>query len=289
MFQDSYLKSFLEIPVVLGVALCQSKLLKSYYFKESLQQSLRKNELTNSIRSTIFALPDDTNFFEFSVQNYHAYLYQLNKEYRFLALVLRDNNVVKSFRAKQLCIRFQEDIDLTIKIFNELSKNDLLSEHFIQEVPAVDNIQKPSQGYGQSNPEIFNELELDLILSALNYLSHFVSNYLGQKITSNFWNISRPENEWLFQFEINCNCEIKFRGDRDNKINSLAILSLREWTRRFMNQCCKLIHDLPKRLEKEIINEDYRKIIAIYTPEYLQEMRNFSDSISESLFGENLL
>jgi hypothetical protein len=289
MLQDAYLKSFLEIPVVLGIALCQAKLVKSYHFKEPLQQNSQNNELINSVRNTIFTLPENIEFLEFSVQDYYAYLYQLNEKYRFLALVLHDNNVVKSFRAKQLCTKLKEDTNLTVKIFNELSNHNFSSEHFIQEVPAFDNTQKSSQSHEHFSKEISDELGLDLILSSLNYLSYFVANYLGQKITSNFWNISRPENEWLVQFEIKYNCEIIFHGDHDQKINSLAILSVREWTRRFINQCCKLIHDLPTRLEKESINEDYRKIISIYTPEYLQEMINFSGSSNESLFGETLL
>ncbi len=289
MLQDAYIKSFLEIPVVLGITLCQAKFVTNSYFKEPLQKDLQKKELIHSIRSIIFGLPEDADFLEFSVQDYYAYLYRLDDKYKILTLVLHDNNVVKSFRAKQLCAKLQEDINLTIKIFDELSNQDSLPEQIIKEVHAGDSVQKFSQIYSHASKKIISEPDLDLILDALNYLSHFVCSFLGPKITSNFWNISRPKNEWLFQFEIKYSSEIIFCGDPDKKINPLAILSVREWTRNFMNQCCQLIRDLPERLEKESINEDYRRIISIYTSEYLQEMSNFSGSSNESLFGDNFL
>lgn len=288
MLQDAYINNFLEIPVVLGIMLCKEKFVTNAYFKELIQESSQKKELASSIRSIIFNLPENTDFQEFSVKDYYAYLYRLNKNHRILVLVLHENNVVKSFRAKQLCQKLQEDINLTVKIFNDLLSKNLLPKNPILADDLGDK--KPSEiaishNYS-SKPN--NEIELSLILASLNYLSKFSCNFLGSKIVSNFWNISRPDNKWLLQFEIKLYAEIIFSGDPQEKVGPIAVLNVREWTRQFMNQCCQLIRDLPERLEKENMNEDYRKIISIYTSEYLKDIQSLEGDSGESLFDDAL-
>lgn len=288
MLHDEYIKNFLEIPVVIGISLCQSKLIASSYFKKEFDERLNKKELTINIKNIISDLPKDLDFFEFSIKDFYGYIYRLDEIYRILIIVVHDNNVVKTFRAKQLCNKLQEDIHQTIKIFNDLSEQSIPNKQFIQENILFDDSRKNKLTYEYISKETYDEPDLDLILAALNYLSQFVCSFLGPKITSNFWNISRPEYEWLSKFEIKYSSSIVFIGDSSQKINPISILHIREWTRKFMNQCCQVIRDLPERLEKEKIDDSYRKIISIYTSEYLQDMNNFSGDSSESLFGDTL-
>ncbi|WP_404786799.1 hypothetical protein [Altericista sp. CCNU0014] len=287
MLQDAYIKSFLEIPVVLGIALCQAKFVSYSYFKEQIQNHPQKSELIKNIRDNIFSSPEDVDFFEFNVKDYHAYVYQLDEKHRILIIVLHENNVVKSFRAKQLQVKLEKDVNLTIQIFKEFSNFDFIPDRFIQ--CTKEKNQKLDSVKNHSEKKSEDEISIIQILDALNFLSHFVCGYLGPKITSNFWNISRPKNEWLKQFEIKFDSEIIFQGNSEEITKALHVLSIREWTRNFMKQCCKLIRDLPERLEKENINGDYRKIISIYTSEYLSEFSKFSVNSDESLFGDELL
>lgn len=292
MLKDAYIKNFLEIPVVLGIALCQEKLVTYYYLKAQIQGHPQKSALINQIRDAVFSAPEDIDFFECSIQNYHAYLYQLNEKYRILTLVLHENNVVKSFRAKQLCTKLQENIDTTLQLFKELSNHHSISGQSIQSIRETDseeNIQEINSIHNDSEKIVDSSLDIGQILNALNLLSQFVCCYLGPKVTSNFWNISRPKDEWLNQFEIKFSSEIIFSGNLEESISPLKTLSIREWTRNFMKQCCQLIRDLPERLKKENINEEYRKIISVYTSEYIHEVSKLSVSSSESLFEDIFL
>lgn len=280
MFLTSYIKSYIEIPLVLGLGLCQSKLLKYNYFKDQVT-----DDLIIQIKNNIFSLNLDNEFNEFEIKNHQIYLYKINSIYTFVTLVFHDNNVIKSFRAKQLQEKFKVDIDATLELFQDLSiQPDLYIA--LGQRPRLDQNQpefNETFDYNPSNSEL--DINIEEALAALNTLSQFICRYLGPKITSNFLNLSQPKDEWIKNFEIKYSATVTFRGDKTEIVKPLKILLLRNWTQNFMRQCYQLVRDLPNKFEKEDLCEKHRKIISIYTSDYLNLENSSSHTENEGLFS----
>ncbi len=292
MLLDSYLSSYLEIPVVLGIGFCQSKLLMYSYLKDQIHEQPETEDLITQIRRSLCHIPESDTFFETPVLNYHLYLYSLGDQYRFLTLVLHENNVIKSFRASQLQQKLQENIQTTKQLFKELStQRSILG----QPISTLQKEQKPEtlgkfSSANNENPSLLDQsIAINEVLAALNALSRFTCQYLGPKITSNYWNLARPKNQWLNNFEIKYSAAIAYRGDRSEAIHPLQILALREWTQNFMKQSNSIVRNLPELFEKEGISESHRKILSIYTSQYLHDHIIPDLDQDESLFGNMIV
>ncbi|MCM1983815.1 hypothetical protein [Lyngbya confervoides] len=297
MHLDSYLRSYLEIPVVLGVALCQDKKPKYLFLDNQLNSCSEKIRLMGRLKEILLTtdkISVDGDPVEMPISNYYLYLYPLDEKHDFLTLVLHENNVIKSFRAKQLQRKLREDIALSLQYFQELStKRSILGQHVgteTRERIASDKSNGKSNGKSNERDSDFTQenLSIDEVLTALNDLSRFVARYLGTKITSNYWNLAKPEDKYLSSFTIRYSAEISYSGQPSDSINPLGILALRKWTQSFMKLCYGVVNDMPERFEKEGINEKYRKIISIYTSDYLHGEGAVTGQ-EESLFGDLLI
>ncbi len=282
MLLDSYIKSYLEISVVLGIGICHSKTIKSLYLNDFINDQPEKDELVVKLNHALFHSSAENDFYEAPLINYHFYLHTLGDQYQFITIVLHDNNVIKSFRAKQLQRKLQEDINLSLDIFKELStKRTLIGK-------PISSLIKDHQSNQLSQEVSVHTVKIEDAVAGLNALSKFARQYVGPKIISNYWNLSKPDKEWLGQFEIKRSGAIVFRGNRADIINPLQILLLREWTQNFMKQCHTIIRDLPERFEKAGLSEEHRKILSIYTSSYLHD-QIISNQQNESLFGDFFL
>ena len=291
MLLRSYVDSYLEIPVVLGVALCQAKVLRYLYLKDLPHSLESPEELIEKTRYTLFRASTDVDFFEAPLLTYYLYLFKLDQKHQFMTIVLHDNNVIKSFRAKQLQQKLQENIRETLRIFKDLSTHEANTGKPLSNPTTISQVEIPLKSGTANSSNSLNvttetATNVDQVLEALNALSQFACQYLGSKITSNYWHLSRPKNDWLQNFDIQYSAEIVFAGNRYDSINPLQILAIRAWTQNFMRKCHTIIRDLPERFEKTGIRDEHRKIIAIYTTNYLHDNSSAAESSNTSLFGD---
>ena len=262
MLLDSYIKSYLDISVVLGIGICHSKVIKSLYLNDCVNQSSERTELVAKLNHTLFNSPSEGDFYEAPFINYHLYLHNLRDQYEFITLVLHDNNVIKSFRAQQLQKKLQKDIKVSLDIFEELStQRTLLGK----------TVTRPTDDKSTHSPEsdFLHNITVEDAVVGLNALSKIVSQYIGPKIIANYLNQSKPNKAWLKKFEIQGSGAIVFQGQYAERINPIQMLSLREWTQNFMKQCQTIILDLPECIEKAGLSDKHRKILSIYTSNYL--------------------
>lgn len=270
MHQD-IIQNFLNIPDVLGIALMQGRVIPYFYIKEQIFSSEKRIDLIRSFRKNVLEVPGLSNALEFQLDDYYAYTFKLNDTLTLLAISHQKSSIVQSMANKILKSAFQEDVDITVKSFESLTKKVL---HSPLPKPVIsDKLNSEKKNAAQFTEELYS---IEECVVTLNDLSQFVCNYLGPKITSNFWIMTRPGREWLSNFQIKSSAKIEFLGSVQTSVSPLQHLFIREWTNAFMNQCSQIIKDLPSRVDQDFLNKKQRKMISIMPHGHLNEISSLS-------------
>lgn len=271
MRQD-ILQSFLKFPEVVGVALMQGRVIPYFYIKEKNFSPEQKLELLRVFRTEALKNPSLSSTQEFKVNDYFAYAHKLSGNMNLLTITTQPSMLVRSAGRNLLKDLLQEDVDRTVKAFEQLTRKVLSPEE-----PSLPTHREPlthpveQQGL-EEIPDSVEEL-----VYILNEMSKIVCSYLGPKITSNFWQITRPKHEWLNHFQIKSSSAIEFNGPLNSSVTPLQHLFVREWTNAFMNQCITIVRDLPSHIDKAFSDKKYRKMVSIVPSQYLSKVGTFSN------------
>lgn len=107
-------------------------------------------------------------------------------------------------------------------------------------------------------------VELKELLTAINSLSQFTTQYLGNAVITNYWKASRPEHEWLKQFQIDRAAQITFANSAQPPHQDLTLEQqqwLREWVARFIERCAKVIRDFPVLVHQSALSDRQRTLL----------------------------
>lgn len=223
------IQDFLNIVLVLGVALIDGRSQLYFYAKEQTLDWKEKQALKQSILQVIAKTLERPEFFEFQVMGYYVHAYTLNPNLTFLFLTRTDvsANKLLTLSAKQLKAALQKDIDSTVTTFKLLPVETTVEE----------------------------------LLNALNQLSQFSSNYLGTQLTTNYWQLTRPNLVWLASFEINRSAEITFSSVITEPISASQHQHVKEWAAAFIKQCSQIVKDLPTIIEQKGLDELNKRVL----------------------------
>lgn len=223
------IQNFLNIILVLGVALIDERSQLYFYVKEQALDWKGKQALKQSILQVIVKTPERSEFFEFQVMGYYAHAYTLNPNLTFLFFTRTDvsANKLLALSAKQLKAAMQRDIDSTVTTFKLLPV----------------------------------EATVEELLKALNQLSQFSSNYLGTQLTTNYWQLTRPSLVWLDNFEINRSAEITFSSVITEPVSALQHQHVKEWAAAFIKRCSQIVKDLPTIIEQKGLDELNKRLL----------------------------
>jgi len=148
-------------------------------------------------------------------------------------------------------------IDGSIITFKLLTRNVPQPEG----VSTAGTAQSYSLGEKPSNAPLEVKVTIEDLLNALNHLSQFSSNYMGTKLTANYWQLTRPNFDWLDNFQINRFAEIKFSGVITEPVSVLQHQWVKEWTAAFIQQCSQIIHALPTMIEEKSLDEKEKRLL----------------------------
>ena len=84
---------------------------------------------------------------------------------------------------------------------------------------------------------------IENIVAHFNNLYKYGNRYLGRTITAKFFNSSRPEFDWLKQFNINQHNQITFEGNLKDSVSSKQLDWLQAWINNFIKSCSYIIKD----------------------------------------------
>lgn len=274
-------QDFLNLPGIAGIALMDGRS-RPYFF--GLDQTLnfqQREALAQGIQQVIDTTPTGFESFEFQFSNYSVYIYKL--EQGAILLVLTGENLeLKAYLQgiSRLKNELLGDITKAVATFRLLAgsislsgqnywgesqsqANSSASGSTTQSGAGVTNTQSVSSA---SDPALLMKPpNLGEVLSALNSLSQYASQYLGKAVVSNYWKSSRPDLDWLDVFQIERVGKISLapssQTSLQEEIDDEHQKWIKMWVTAFTTRCAKVIRDFPVLMEQEALDDRQRQIL----------------------------
>lgn len=98
---------------------------------------------------------------------------------------------------------------------------------------------------GMVHIKMIQNCTLDELLAQFNHLYSYSSKYIGRIIATKYFHSSRPNFDWLNQFEINNSNQIVFQGTVSSFISPEKLYWFQEWMNSFTKSCSSIIKDFP--------------------------------------------
>jgi hypothetical protein len=99
-------------------------------------------------------------------------------------------------------------------------------------------------------------VEIEDIIVALNQLSHFSTSYLGNILTLNTWQSTRPQVDWLNNFQINRSTKkFTFSGTIVETADAIQLQWIQEWVSAFIYQISQTFKDFSISVEQKRIGQ----------------------------------
>jgi len=105
------------------------------------------------------------------------------------------------------------------------------------------------------------EYKLDELLSALNKLSHFTTQYLGKVVVTNYWKSSRPASSWLAEFEVDRSGQISYPKQAAIACTPEQIQQIQAWVSAYIKRCKQVIRNFDQMLEQDCLSDRERQIL----------------------------
>ncbi len=233
------IRDFLNLPGIVGVALMDEQ---SQLFSGDINEAFnlpQKEALSQGILQVIETIPEGFESFEFQFSAYQVYIYKLEVG-RVLLVLARQNLDYSDYLQRIEFIRetIRANFEGTIATLRRLTVNQTLGEP----------IEKPQ-------PQL-SSATLQDVLAALNHLSRFTTQYLGIPVIVNYLKSTRPDQEWLQQFQVDRAAHISF-SSTDGMAQSLSDEQqqwIRDWTAAFIRRCSKVVRDFATIVEQKALN-----------------------------------
>lgn len=128
----------------------------------------------------------------------------------------------------------------------------------------------PTNGAASTNhktdpPAQAASVTLKELVTALNRLSQFTTQYLGTHVIVNYWKTTRPSHGWLSHFEINRAAEFSITGlDAQALRDALSLQEqqwVQEWVAAFMKRCSQVIRDFPSIVERQALSNEQKRML----------------------------
>lgn len=103
------------------------------------------------------------------------------------------------------------------------------------------------------------------MLSALNSLSQFTTQFLGTPVIVNYWKSTRPDVDWLKGFEVSRAARIEWSGNMaqgpTTPLSPEQQQWIRDWVAAFIKRCSQVIRDFPTLIENKALQDDQKKLL----------------------------
>ncbi len=252
-------QDFLNLPGITGVALMDGRSRPYFYGAAQTLNYQQREALTQGIQQVVATTPPGFDTFEFQFTRHHAYIHKLDHGITLLVLTAEGLALSNYHQAiAQLQQEVQHEATNAIATFRLIASN-------IPLPPALTTPLSPEAEVSLQYPETTDLIApsasrclLQEMLEAINQVSHFTTQYLGNTVVGNYWKATRPEADWLKQFQIERTAQIRYQGHVAPTQHRLSVEEqqyLRDWTNAFVDRCAKVIRDFPTLLTQSALTE----------------------------------
>lgn len=295
--KQEVIQDFLNLPGIVGVAL-MDKRSRPYFF--GVDQTLnfqQKEALVQGILQVFETIPDGFESFKFHFVGNQVYIYKL--DHGLILLVLTRNDLVYADylrTIKSLKAVLREDITNTIATFRLLAGNVTLSSKQLrqpQSAPVQQAVAAPPQGQltlsqttpspVQPAPSSDNRPQapvaavaslnapgseigtLNEALLALNHLSQFTTQYLGNHVIANYWKATRPDDDWLQRLQLDRSAQFTLPDTTAQQLQASLTPEqhriIQVWVAQFIKRCSQVIRDFPNLIQQKALNDAQKKLL----------------------------
>src|SRR6476469_5511455 len=121
-----------------------------------------------------------------------------------------------------------------------------------------------------STPDAEAAVDLTELLASLNHLSHFTTQYLGTAVITNYWKSSRPDLDWLQNFQVDRAAHLTFSSPLAQGTNQPITAEqqrwIQQWVLAFIKRCSQVIRDFPTIVEQRALSDRQKQILLQQSP-----------------------
>jgi hypothetical protein len=257
------IQDFLNLPGITGVALMDEHSHALFCKIDGMLDAQQKEKVVHNILCVVETIPEKFSFLEFKFSNHQVYLHKIDRG--LTLLVLTDSNlVIKSYlplvQALKVILQAQSDAISML-------------QHFAATVPPILAKQPPNQPEidpvtaiaDLGKPSLNAEVTLHTIVSALNQLSLFTSQYLGTQVIVNYWKSTRPADEWLTQFEVERTARFSLpnasSAQLSEPLSAAQQAQIQAWVTAFIQRCSQVIRNFSGTVQQNGLNDEQKSLL----------------------------
>jgi hypothetical protein len=106
-----------------------------------------------------------------------------------------------------------------------------------------------------------NGYKLDELLTALNKLSIFTTQYLGKVVVTNYWKSTRPDSSWLSEFELDRSGNITHPKQSAITCTTEQHAQIKLWVSAYVKRCKQVIRNFDQMLDQDCLDEHQKKLL----------------------------
>ncbi|MCY7272591.1 MAG: hypothetical protein LH702_02295 [Phormidesmis sp. CAN_BIN44] len=241
------IRDFLNLPGIVGVALMDGQSQPFFADIDRAFNLQQKEALSQGVLQVIETIPEGFESFEFQFSAYQVYIYKLVFG-RVLLVLARQTLDYSDYLQK-------------IEFVQEAIRADF--EGAIATLRTLTVSQHPSKPIEKPQPQS-SSATLQDVLAALNHLSRFTAQYLGIPVIVNYLKSTRPDQEWLQQFQIDRAAHISFSSTESDMTQPLSDEQqqwIRDWMAAFIRRCSQAVRDFATIVEQKALNPQQKALL----------------------------
>ncbi|MGI0487615.1 hypothetical protein ACN4EK_19405 [Pantanalinema rosaneae CENA516] len=103
------------------------------------------------------------------------------------------------------------------------------------------------------------------LVTALNHLSQFTTQFLGTHVIVNYWKSTRPSHDWLSNFQIDRSAQVSFTSSTPQELlhplSNEQQVWVQEWIAAFIKRCSQVIRDFPQLIEQRALTGEQKALL----------------------------
>jgi hypothetical protein len=295
------IQDFLNLPGIAGVALMDGRSRPYFCGVDQTLNFQQKEALAQGILRVIETIPDGFETFEFQFTGHQVHIYKLDHGIILLVLTSKviDADYLKTI--KNLKAVLKEDITNAIATFRLIAGNvtnfsntgsTTTSGNNFSSPPAVRTVSPPADlatplttpsapanhaavlapatitpapATTTPAPAAATDATLKDLLTTLNHFSKFTAQYLGTHVIVNYWKSTRPNHDWLGNFQIDRSAQFTFTGSgsevQQTQLTPQEKQWIQEWIAGFIKRCSQVIRDFPNIVEQKAFDKAQKALL----------------------------
>lgn len=250
-------QNFLNLPGITGIALMDGRSRPFFSGLETTLNSQQRNALAQGIQQVIDTTPPDFGSFSFCFHGRQALIHKLSRGVTLLVLA-EEQLSMKDYSSAlgQLKNTLEEDLSNAVATFR------LIAGTITYNGTAQASESAPAQGY--SPPPAANSVSCQDVVAALNQLSDFTSQYLGKIMVANTWKASRPQREWLQNFQVDRTAHFLPKEPQltaDYRLTADQQAWIKQWVENFIHRGSHIIRDFSDLVFHQALDENQRRLL----------------------------